>query len=560
MPRLLATLAAALFCALATPASAERGTAGGAGTLTIGITQFPATFHPTIDAMLAKSYMLALGRRPITAYDPDWRQICMLCSKLPTIENGLAEKEELPDGSEGIAVTYSLHPDATWGDGEPVTSEDVRFTWEVGKHPKSGVAAGEIYRRIREIEIHDEHTFTVHVDRVTFDYNDFALSILPAHLEREVFEADPAQYRNRTTFDAEPTNPGLYFGPYRMVEVTQGARAVFEPNPTWYGPAPAFDRIVVRVIENTAALEANLLSGSIDMIAGELGLNIDQALALEKRHGERYEFIYQPGLVYEHIDFNLDNPILADRKVRHALAYAADRQAITEQLFQGKQQVAHSSVSPLDTVHTEDVPKYPYKPDKAAKLLDEAGWNRMKGGIRHNAKGEPLRLRLMTTAGNRTRELVQQVLQSQWRQAGIDVRIKNEPARVFFGETVTKRKYGGMAMYAWLSSPESVPRSSLHSDMIPSEENAWSGQNIPGFANERMDALIDRTERELDPEKRKKLWAEIQQLYARELPVLPLFWRAQPFVLPTWLTGLEPTGHQFPTTLWVEEWGRKAGG
>ena len=160
----------------------------------------------------------------------------------------------------------------------------------------------------------------------------------------------------------------------------------------------------------------------------------------------------------------------------------------------------------------------------------------------------------MTTAGNRTRELVQQALQAQWRQVGIDARIRNEPARVFFGETVTKRKFTGLAMYAWISAPESVPRTTLHSSQIPSAENGWSGQNNPGFRNDEMDTLIDRLEVELDREKRRPMWARLQAIYAEELPVIPLYFRADAYVMPRWLDGITPTGHQYPTTLWVEQW------
>src|SRR5690606_21117519 len=131
-------------------------------------------------------------------------------------------------------------------------------------------------------------------------------------------------------------------------------------------------------------------------------------------------------------------------------------------------------------------------------------------GFRHNAKGERLTLELMTTAGNRSRELVEQVAQSQWRALGIDVRIRNEPARVFFGQTMTQRKFGALAMYAWISSPENVPRTTLHSKEIPTAENGWSGQNYPGFRNAEMDALIDKVEVELDREKRRAMWHRIQ--------------------------------------------------
>ena len=109
-------------------------------------------------------------------------------------------------------------------------------------------------------------------------------------------------------------------------------------------------------------------------------------------------------------------------------------------------------------------------------------------------------------------------------------------------------------MFAWVSAPENVPRTTLHSTMIPKPENNWSGQNYTGYADPEMDVLIDRIEVELNRTKRKELWRELQQRYARELPVLPLYFRADPFVFPKWLKGVEPTGHQYPTTLWVENW------
>ena len=534
-----------------------KAAAGGAGELKIGISQFPSTLNPLIDPMLAKTYVLAMTRRPITAYDHDWQAACMLCTELPTLENGLAQREETPEGKPGIAVSYAIHPGATWGDGTPVTTDDVIFTWQVGRHPKSGVASNEAYRRVLSIDRTDAKHFTAHVDRVTYDYSQSAgFTLVPAHIEKPIFEAAPAEYRNRTAFKTDPTNPGLYFGPYRIAEVVSGAHIALVPNPTWYGQEPAFDRIVVRAIENTAALEANLLSGAIDMISGDSGLTVDQALAFEKRHGARYNIFYQQGLFYEHIDLNLDNPVLKDVRVRRALIHALDREALSQQLFEGKQPTAHASVSPLDWAHSEAIRKYPYDPAEAGRLLDAAGWRDVKDGFRHNAAGKRLTLEIMSTAGNRTRELVEQVLQSQWREAGIDVRIRNEPARVFFGETVTKRKYPAMAMFAWISSPESVPRTTLHSEEIPTEANNWSGQTDTGYVNPELDKLIDAIEIELDRTKRKALWQRLQALYTEDLPVIPLYWRANPNVLPKWLKGVRPTGHQGTTTLWVEEWWR----
>lgn len=522
--------------------------------LVIGMTQYPATLHPNIESMLAKTLVMSATRRPFTAYDAKWQLVCMLCTTLPTIENGLAKVEDLADGKKGVAVTYTIQPNAAWGDGTPVSTKDVAFTWEVGRHPQSGVAAAEFYRRAYKLDVKDAKTFTLHFDKLTFEYaaiNDFQL--VPAHIEAAFF-AEPSEYRNRTRFDADPTNPGLYFGPYRVVEAKTGSHIALEANPTWYGEKPKFKRIVFRAVENTAALEANLLSGSIDYLAGELGLTLDQGLAFEKRHGDKYEVLYKPGLIYEHIDLNLENPVLRDPKLRRALLMALDRQALNDKLFGGKQPVAVTSVSPLDWVYDTALKAAPYDPKAAAAIFDEAGWKLGPGSIRQNAQGEKLSLELMTTAGNRSRETVQQVLQAQWKQVGVDIRIRNEPARVFFGETVTKRKFQAMAMFAWVSSPENVPRSTLHSQEIPTAANNWSGQNYTGYSNKAMDELCEKIEIELDRDKRKELWRQLQELYASDLPVLPLYFRADVFVIPKWLKGVTPTGHQNVSTLWIEYW------
>ena len=533
--------------------AASAAVARPADELAIGVIQFPATLHPSINAMTAKSYVLGMARRPLTTYDAHWQLVCMLCVELPTIENGLAVPFDLGDGKRGIRLTYTLRPDARWGDGVPVTTDDVLFTYDVGRDPKSGLDNSELYRRITRIEAKGPKTFTVEVNKLTFDYaalDDFEL--LPAHLERAAF-ADPAQYRFRTLYDTDPTNPGLYFGPYRITEVASGSHIVLEPNPTWWGEKPAFRRIVVWAVENTAALEANLLAGGLDMVAGELGFSLDQALAFEKRHGDRFTVLYKPSLSFEHVELNLDNPALADKRVRQALLYGVDREAISKQLFARRQPVAASAVSPLDWVYTDDVPHYAYDPAKARALLDAAGWRGADGAIRRNAAGERLTLDLATTAGNRIRELVEQVLQSQWRDIGVELHIKNQPARVLFGESVTKRNFT-MALFAWTSAPENVPRSTLRSDEIPSAANSWRGQNYAGFKNAEADRLVDAIETELDRDRRAALWHRLQALYAEELPALPLFFRADAYVLPKWLKGVTPTGHQYPTTLWIEQW------
>ena len=334
-----------------------------------------------------------------------------------------------------------------------------------------------------------------------------------------------------------------------------GNRIVLEQNPTWTGEKPHFKRIVVKIIENTAALEANLLSGNVDYVLGELGLSLDQVLAFEKRHKDKYNFIYKPALIYEHIDTMLDNKLLEDRRVRQAILIGDRPQGHLREAVRGQaadrrraDQPARSDVQPRIPGTTPTIAA------AARKLLDEAGFSDIKNGVRHNAKGERLSLEITTTAGNRVRELVTQVIQSQLRQVGIELRIKAEPPRVF-SEALNRRQFTG-ACHVCLGAE---PRGRAAHDCcipteIPSAENAWSGQNYPGYRNPAMDAALDGAERELDFDKRRALFADIQRIHAEDLPVLPLFFRVDPFVIPKQLKGVTPTGHLNSSTLWIEQW------
>ena len=104
------------------------------------------------------------------------------------------------------------------------------------------------------------------------------------------------------------------------------------------------------------------------------------------------------------------------------------------------------------------------------------------------------------------------------------------------------------------SAPEAPPRLTLHSAELPRAERNFSGQNYPGFRNAEADRLIDAIEVEMDRPKRKALWHRLQEIYAEELPVLPLYFRADSYIMPKWLAGIRPTGHLVPTTMWIESW------
>jgi peptide/nickel transport system substrate-binding protein len=341
-------------------------------------------------------------------------------------------------------------------------------------------------------------------------------------------------------------------------EVKLGDHVTFVPNAHFYGPQPKIQKIIFKLIPNTGTLEANLRSGTIDMIS-TLGLSFDEAVAFDKKvKAEKlpYTVTFTPSVTYEHIDLNLDNPILKDIKVRKALVYGLNREDLVKALFDGKQEVAVHNISPKDpwfTKDPKDVVLYPYSKREAGKLLDEAGWKMGADGYR-TKDGKRLSLVFMTTAGNKLRELVQVYMQNQYKQLGVEIVTKNEPARVFFGETMRKRKYGAMAMFAWVSNPENSPKSTFHTSSIPNEKNGWSGQNFMNWSNKNADKLMEDLELEFNPKKRTEMVHQILKLYTEEVPVLPLYYRSDTTVIPKNLKNYKVTGHQFSETNEVEKW------
>ena len=529
----------------------------------IGITQEFENLNPLISTMLATSYIYAMVGRGLMSLDENGKYEPQLVKEIPSLENGLAEFVGKGKNRK-ILAKYEIKEKATWGDGTPVTGYDVEFTCRVAQSPNVAIASREFFDNIEKITVDKKNPkkFTFLYKKAKWDFNRIAgFATLPKHLETPVFKEYGEQeegYSINSLYTTDPTNPGLYNGPYVIKEIKLGSHVVVTPNPHFYGQQPKIQKIIIKLIPNTGTLEANLRSGQIDMIS-ELGMTFDQALAFEKRVKEEslpYEVKYRQSLTYEHIDLQMKNKILQDKNIRKALVYAIDRDQLVKALFEGKQFKAIHNLAPIDPWYTDDEKKivlYSHSRRKAKKFLEKSGWIPGENGYRYK-DGEKLTLLLMTTAGNKTRELVEQYLQNEWKKVGIDIQIKNEPARVFFGDTVHKAKYPAMAMYAWISRPESTPRSTLHSNNIPSSENAYSGQNSGGWRNQEVDKLIEAIDLEFDDEKRLEMVHKILHFYTDEVPVIPLYYRAQVAVTPKNLKGHQLTGTQFSATNQVERW------
>ncbi len=529
----------------------------------IGITQEFENLNPMIMSMVASVYLYAMVGRSLVALDADGKWYPQLAKSIPSLENGGA-KFITVKGKKTIQATWEILDKASWGDGKPVTCADFKLSRTIAESPNVGVASKEVFTQVDKIEWDPKNpkkcTFTY--DKARWNFNQLGgFYPLPKHLEESIFEKWKTKkegYQTNSLYSKEPTNPGLFNGPYVISELKLGSHLTFTPNPHFYGEAPKIQKIIVKLIPNTGTLEANLRSGQIDAVSS-LGFSFDQAIGFEKKIKSEnlpYDMIFKTGLTYEHIDLDMSNPILKDVKVRKALVYAINREELTKALFDGKQAPAIHNLTKIDPWYTEDSSKitlYPYSKREAIKLLEEAGWKLGQDGVRVK-DGKKLSLPFMTTAGNKIRETVQTFLQSQWKAVGVEVIIKNEPARVFFGETMSKRKFGGLGMYAWTSSPESDLKPTFHSSQIPSNSNGWSGQNYSGWSSKKVDEICDRMEVEFDAKKRIAIAAEFLKQYTEDVPAIPLYYRSEIAVNPKALKNFRLPGHNFSETNEIEKW------
>jgi peptide/nickel transport system substrate-binding protein len=367
---------------------------------------------------------------------------------------------------------------------------------------------------------------------------------LPKHLLGPVFEKD-----KRALGRGDSGTRPVLGGAFTVAEWVPQSHIRLRRNPHAKAMAPALDEIVWKIIPQTQTMEAAFLSGAVDVIS-VIGFTFDQARDFAARHPEAVTH-FTPALMLEHIDLNLDHPALQDRRVRQALVHALDRETLVQQLFGGKQPVAHSSEP--DDNDDPGVVRYAFDPGRARALLDEAGFVVGDDGVRR--KGEvALRFTLHSTAGDRLREQVEQLLVGWWKAVGVDVVIQNQPAKLLFGETIRRRKFDGMVMFTWTKEPNKIDETYWRCDQKPTEQNAWQGRNYPGFCDPRVDALLDEASRTVDETKRRALHRQIARILSEEVPMIPLYDRVDVSVTPKGFSGWRPTGLLQSVAWNAQEW------
>ena len=531
-------IVAALVAITGCSCSGQRGEDGGKKSLVIGIQQEPEILNEAVSSMVSSIYVCNLIFSKFVKHNDRMELIPDLIREVPTVENGGISDDHL-------RYTYHLRENARWHDGKPVTSADIKFTVGLMKNPDINVGTRQGWDIIDRVETPDRHTVVFHLSEV---YSNFAgdcfydESVLPKHLLED--------YAGRNFMNAPYHQKPVGSGPFILEKWEHGSHMVFVPNRDYYGDGPHLDRIVIKFILEDNALLFQLESGGImgadNVPSGMLELldNIDGI--------RQYR---TPALFLEHLDLNCSRPPLDDPRVRRAISAAIDRELISEKIYGGLWIPAYSDEHPASPYHM-DIGKEMnmYDPSRAGKLLGEAGWvDRDGDGIREK-DGKKLVLTLSTTTGRANRERTEVVLVEQLGKVGFDVRIKNyHPSVMFAGYDdrgiLTRGEYH-MALYAFMAPPDpSTKETSYSADFIPPE-----GQNYSYYRNEELTRLLAAGSAAVSFEERKRLYRDIMNILAREMPVVPLLWITLVDAMPENLDNYRPNPTQSQDTWNAAQW------
>ena len=426
----------------------------------------------------------------------------LLHAGLVSVDTKTGEPElELAESIDQTSPTtyhVTLRDGITFHDGEPITAADVEYTLtKLGTDTVQSPYA-QTSRLIETFETHDPRHFTLHLTEPHAPFmTKLAMGIVPKHRCEGHSEC--------------PGNP-VGAGPFAYVRQEGNHKYVFESFDDYFAGKPPIDRLIFKVVEDDNTRLLALLGKSVDLVQ-----NAVQPIMLPVvRDADGIEVETDESFKYTYIGFNLEHEILEDRKVRRAIAYGIDRKAIIEHKFRGMATLSSGLLSPAHWAYEEDVPRYPYRPEKARKLLDEAGYPKPEGS------DEPRFAVEFKVSANKFRKSVAGLIAHQLERIGVKVTVRSYEWGTFFHDV----KSGNFAMTSlqWPSVLDpSLYRWIFHSDNIPSAENRSAGANRGAYRNPEIDRLLDRGQRETNRQERKEIYSKVQKILARDLPYVSLW-------------------------------------
>lgn len=506
-------LVAAAGLLLATGCAPEARLTDNGDTVVFHQQQEPDALNPYISEMMATIDATAPIIEGLTAVNDQLETVPVLAETFPTVENGLVKTV-----GKKMIVTYPLRKGVKWHDGQPFTAEDVKFTFEMIMHPRTMVTSRQGYEKIEKVEVVDAHTVRMTYKEVYAPYYDRFSAILPKHLLAKELDDPKGDSINKSAYNRHPVGTG----PYKFKSWTSGDHIAFTAFDDYWRGKPKIQNLKMRIVPDENAAFTLLKSGELDIYQSA---DISKFEAVKKLG--HVDVVAQPALTWELLGLNVDRPHLSDIRVRRAIAHSINKKQISEKIYQGLYPPAFSDQTPLSWAYNKKIENYyPYDPEKAKALLDEAGWKPGLDGIR-TKDGDRLSLKITTVAGRKARELTELVMKYYFKKVGIELVIDNVPGTILFGPYPGGTLKGGkfdLGMWAWVAGVDPDNNSLWHSSQIAGKGN--NGQNSTRFRNAEMDKLLVEGTQVLEREKRAAIYKRTAEILAEQVPIIPLLYWA----------------------------------
>lgn len=441
--------------------------------------------------------------------------------------------------ADARTYTFRLRQGLVWQDGSPLTADDVLFTYELLRSPTLRMAP-PLSRLLADVTLEkvDARTVTLTLPKPFAPLPAYlTLGILPAHLVETTGAA--------ALFDAPFNQQPVGAGPYRLEELSR-ERAVLVANASYHLGRPFVQRIELRFYRDEGALLAALKARQVGgaLFAGRLGSA--DLLYIERRSDVAATTLTTTETAY--VFFNLRRSLFQDRRLREALLHGLDRDAIVAEVLQGQALRADSPLVPASWAYADALGRYKFDANLAGLLLDEAGWRRNASGAR-TKDGRELAFTLTTSADPVWLAVAGRVAE-QWKALGIRVTVDNVGSTGLVRDVLEPRSFEA-ALFAGIGDADPDPYPAWHSSQTGSK-----GGNLSQLSDDRVDRVLDEGRVVANQPRRRELYVEFQELFAQEVPSIPLYVSTALYVQPRSLRGvraglLDSPGARFKQ---VQEW------
>lgn len=414
-------------------------------------------------------------------------------------------------GADGLSYTFHLRSNAYWHDGTPVTADDVILTIKLLQDPQfpgPPELGADVWRMV-DIKKVDRHTVQFTLEEPYAPFLDYTtVGILPAHKIAGVGAAGlPA-----ASFNAAPVGSG----PFQVeeIETEEGeiASIVLKQFSRYYRARPYLDRIQFRFYLDYGEVLEAYQAGEVGGIASVETEDLPDAreiVSLNLFSAQIAEF----GMVFLNVD-DPGLPFFEEQEVRQALMLALDRQAVINEVLQGQGLVTNSPILPGTWAYSADTPQYSQDVRRAETLLEEAGWVKPAASDRRYKEGTSFSFTLLTS-NDPQREAVGEMLAEQWEPLGIDVSVETVSASAL-RQALEERDFEAALVHLQLpGDPDPYP--------FWHETQVDDGQNYAGFVHRRISEVTEQARVTPNKRRRQVLYDEFQQLFAEQLPSLPLY-------------------------------------